>query len=73
MAEIHNLWMHSGDVGESFITVHGKFRPVGDVQIKVPIPDNFAKAIVSIAQAALDAKEAEMRAEILGDMTNIEV
>lgn len=67
MACIHNLWMHSGAVGESYITVHGKFKPAGDVQIKVPIPDSFAKAIVDICQKALDIKEEEMRMEILGD------
>lgn len=69
MAYLKQLWMHSGELEESYMTVYAKLKPAGEVQLKVPMPTDFLKAIVGLAQTAADHHEAQMRAQILADET----
>lgn len=70
MAMISHLYMHDFDINseDSVMTVYAKFKSVGDVQLRnIPIPASFKKALLDLAQAAVDKKQAELQAEVLGD------
>lgn len=67
MAHIKSISIFDWNTKDGSIRVHIALKPAGNVSIDVPIPKAFHSAIMSIAQTAADAHEAQMRAEILGD------
>ena len=67
MAHIENIWVYDPNDKTAYMSVKVAMKPHGTARIKVSLPDNFLKAIISIAQTAADAHEALARAEILGD------
>ncbi len=67
MAHIDSIWVHSAQLKGDTIKVYVDLKPAGSVALSVPVPANFHKAIVDMAQKAADLHEAQMRAEILAD------
>lgn len=45
--------------------VRGNFRGIGEIPINLDMPEDFAAAVIQLAQAALDKKEAEIRCSFL--------
>lgn len=66
MAHIENFWLHRNE-GGTFMTAHVVFKPAGKDQVRVEIPKDFYDCLMAIAQNAADAKELQMRAQILAD------
>lgn len=67
MAVIDSIWVHGHDNKPNTITVHTKLKPDGRAQVKCELPADFYDALVSMAQAAADLHEQQMRAQILAD------
>lgn len=66
MAEIKDIYLYAGhDKKHGIMRVYGIFRAIGEKMVEVKIPMEFYNALLGIAQCGIDAKEAEMRAEIL--------
>lgn len=63
MAEISNISFHPSHM-QKWI-VRGNFRGIGEIAVDLDMPEDFAAAVIQIAQAALDRKEAEIRCSVL--------
>ena len=67
MAYVDKIFMHSGQLERQEMTVYIKLKPSGEVALKVPLPENYYKSLLALAQTAADHHEAQMRATILGE------
>ena len=67
MAFVRSIWVHQNNRKDNTIKVDVALKPSGSVDINVPVPEKFYKALLQIAQTAADAHEAQMRAEIISD------
>lgn len=73
MSEITSIWLHGvRDINprKKQAVVNGIIRGVGEVRVKLDIPEQFMDVIKQLAQAALDKKEAEIKAALLTKETD---
>jgi hypothetical protein len=69
MAEIESMWIHGNRFNEDLfekVKVYGLIRGI-KTDVDVVLPTQFKAALIQMAQAALDAREAQLRMELLGD------
>lgn len=65
MPEIKSLYVANPRDENPVIHVGGLFRGAGEISVRVQLPKDFMDVINQFAQAALEKKEAEMKAALL--------
>lgn len=68
MAHVNSIFTLHQHIENKTFLVEISLKPSGIVKLTVPVPPKFFDALMNIAQTAADAHEAQMRAEILGDI-----
>lgn len=69
MAFVDQIWVSDSKDAKPMMRVYVKLQPSGSVTVYVPIPQDFMRSILGLAQTAADHHEAQMRAQILADET----
>lgn len=67
MAHIKSIWFHDQNFRSGDMRVIVALRPMGELTVNVPLPEDLHSTIMKLAQTSADAHEAHMRAEILGE------
>jgi len=72
-AVLDSIWFHGSNLQENTMSVYAKLHPAGKLDIDVVVPEPLRQAILRLANAAVELKQAQMEAHLLGEKTLTEI